>query len=55
MARPAPGANERTNVGLAAARARARRGSRPSMMSAHRIKVAREMYGAGQYTVAAIA
>jgi hypothetical protein len=45
---------ERTCAGLAAARARARRGGRPSVMSAHKLKVAREMYGSEQYTVAAI-
>jgi DNA invertase Pin-like site-specific DNA recombinase len=46
---------ERTSAGLAAARARAHRGGRPSVMSAHKLKMAREMYGSGQYTVAAIA
>jgi DNA invertase Pin-like site-specific DNA recombinase len=45
---------ERTSAGLAAARARARRGGRPSVMSAHKLKWLGR-YGSGQYTVAAIA
>jgi DNA invertase Pin-like site-specific DNA recombinase len=43
---------ERTSAGLAAARAR---GGRPSVLTAHKLKVAEEMYRSGQYTVAAIA
>jgi DNA invertase Pin-like site-specific DNA recombinase len=46
---------ERTSAGLAAARARGRRGGRPSVMTAHKVRVAQEMYRSGQYTVAAIA
>ena len=46
---------ERTSAGLAAARARGRRGGRPSVMTAHKVRVAQQMYRSGQYTVAAIA
>jgi DNA invertase Pin-like site-specific DNA recombinase len=46
---------ERTTAGLAAARARGRHGGRPSVLSGHKLQVAREMYASGQYTVAAIA
>ena len=46
---------ERTAAGLTAARARGRRGGRPSVMTGHKLQVAQEMYGSGQYTVAAIA
>ena len=46
---------ERTSAGLAAARARGRHGGRPSVMTTHKLQVAREMYASGQYTVAAIA
>ena len=46
---------ERTAAGLAAARARGRRGGRPSVMTAHKLQVAQELHGSGQYTVAAIA
>ena len=46
---------ERTAAGLAAARARGRHGGRPSVMTTHKVQVAREMYRSGQYTVAAIA
>ena len=45
---------ERTTAGLAAARARGRHGGRPSVLSGHRLQVAREMYASGQYLVAAI-
>jgi DNA invertase Pin-like site-specific DNA recombinase len=45
----------RTSARLAAARARGRRGGRPSVMTAHKARVAQEMYGSGQYTVATIA
>ena len=46
---------ERTSTGLAAARARSRHGGRPSVMTTHKLRVAREMYRSGQYTVATIA
>ena len=47
---------ERTSAGLAAAaRARGRHGGRPPVLTAHKLQVAQEMYGSGQYTVAAIA
>jgi DNA invertase Pin-like site-specific DNA recombinase len=46
---------ERTTAGLAAARARGRRGGRPSVLAGHKLQVAQEMYASGQYTVATIA
>jgi DNA invertase Pin-like site-specific DNA recombinase len=46
---------ERAAAGLAAARARGRRGGRPSVMTAHKLQVARDMYRSGQYSVSAIA
>lgn len=46
---------ERTHAGLAAARARGRRGGRPSVMTADKLAVAHEMYASGEHTVAAIA
>jgi DNA invertase Pin-like site-specific DNA recombinase len=46
---------ERTSAGLAAARARGRRGGRPPVLSGHKLAVARELYASGQHTVAAIA
>jgi DNA invertase Pin-like site-specific DNA recombinase len=46
---------ERTNAGLTAARARGRHGGRPSVMTVHKVRVARDMYASKQYTVAAIA
>jgi DNA invertase Pin-like site-specific DNA recombinase len=46
---------ERTIAGLAAARARGRHGGRPSVMTTHKARVAQDMYGSGQYTVATIA
>jgi DNA invertase Pin-like site-specific DNA recombinase len=46
---------ERTAAGLAAARVRDRHGGRPSVMTAHKLRVAQEMYRSGQYTVSAIA
>ena len=45
---------ERTAAGLAAARARGRHGGRPSVMTGHKLQVAREMYASGS-TIAAIA
>ena len=46
---------ERTNAWLAAARARGRKGGRPSVMTPEKLAVAREMYASGEHTVAAIA
>jgi DNA invertase Pin-like site-specific DNA recombinase len=46
---------ERTAAGLDAARARGRRGGRPSVMTAHKLRVAQEMHRSGQYLVAVIA
>ena len=46
---------ERTNAGLAAARARGRKGGRPSVMTPDKLAVVREMYASGKHTVAAIA
>jgi hypothetical protein len=46
---------ERTAAGLAAARARGRRGGRPSVLTGHKLQVAQQMYRSGQYTVAATA
>lgn len=46
---------ERTNAGLAAARARGRVGGRPPTMTADKIKVARQMYKTKDHTVEAIA
>jgi DNA invertase Pin-like site-specific DNA recombinase len=46
---------ERAAAGPAAARARGRRGGRPSVMTADKLRVAWELYGSGQYTIAAIA
>lgn len=46
---------ENTRAGLAAARARGRYGGRPSVMNRNKVKAAREMYAAGDYTVTAIA
>ena len=46
---------ERTSAGLVAARARGRRGGRPSVLTGHKLQVAHEMYASKQYTVATIA
>jgi len=46
---------ERTQAGLAAARARGRRGGRPLVMTASKLAVAREMYASGDHTIAEIA
>ena len=46
---------ERTNAGLAAARARGRKGGRPSVMTPDKLAIARDMYASGEHTVAAIA
>jgi DNA invertase Pin-like site-specific DNA recombinase len=45
----------RTTAGLDAARARGRHGSRPSVMTTHKVQMAEEMYRSGQYSVVAIA
>jgi DNA invertase Pin-like site-specific DNA recombinase len=46
---------ERTVAGLAAARARGRRGGRLPVMTADKVRAARELYASRHYTVAAIA
>ena len=46
---------ERTQAGLAAARARGRHGGRPSVMTPAKAKVARQMYDSREHTVSAIA
>jgi DNA invertase Pin-like site-specific DNA recombinase len=46
---------ERTNAGLAAARARGRVGGRPPVMTPQKIEVARQMYDSKEHTVEAIA
>ena len=46
---------ERTNAGLAAARARGRVGGRPPTMTPDKVKVARQMYDSKEHTVEAIA
>ena len=46
---------ERTAAGLAAARARGRRGGRPTVMTPDKIRTARELYDRRDMTVAAIA
>jgi DNA invertase Pin-like site-specific DNA recombinase len=46
---------ERTNAGLAAARARGRKGGRPPKMTPEKLEVARSMYSSGKHTVASIA
>ena len=46
---------ERTNAGLAAARARGRVGGRPRVMNADKVKVARQLYDAREHTVEEIA
>ena len=46
---------ERTQAGLSAARARGRRGGRPSVMSAEKLAVARTMYDSREHTTAKIA
>ena len=46
---------ERTNAGLAAARARGRKGGRPTVMTPDKVKVARQMYESREHTVEAIA
>jgi DNA invertase Pin-like site-specific DNA recombinase len=46
---------ERTYAGLTAARARGRNGGRPTVMTAEKTAIARQMYDARSHTVAAIA
>jgi DNA invertase Pin-like site-specific DNA recombinase len=46
---------ERTQAGLAAARARGRTGGRPTVMTPAKRVVARQLYASGEHTVAAIA
>jgi DNA invertase Pin-like site-specific DNA recombinase len=46
---------ERTNAGLAAARARGRKGGRPKKMTPEKIAVAKEMYASRAHTLDAIA
>jgi DNA invertase Pin-like site-specific DNA recombinase len=46
---------ERTQAGLTAARARGRKGGRPSVMTPEKIEVTRSMYASKKHTLAAIA
>jgi DNA invertase Pin-like site-specific DNA recombinase len=46
---------ERTHAGLAAARARGRRGGRPTVMTPEKRKAARRLYDGRQHTIAEIA
>ena len=46
---------ERTQAGLAAARARGRVGGRRTVMTPEKVKLAREMYDAHEYSVEKIA
>ena len=46
---------ERTEAGLAAARARGRHGGRPTVMTEQKLAIARQMYDSKEHTVAAIA
>jgi DNA invertase Pin-like site-specific DNA recombinase len=46
---------ERTQAGLAAARARGRKGGRRTVMTPEKLALARSMYDSGEHTVAAIA
>jgi DNA invertase Pin-like site-specific DNA recombinase len=46
---------ERTMAGLAAARARGRKGGRPTVMTPEKLKVVKSMYATGEHDVAAIA
>ncbi len=47
--------SERTQAGLASARARGRKGGRPSVMTPAKLKVAREMHASGDHTMTALA
>ena len=46
---------ERTKAGLDAARARGRKGGRPTVMTPEKTKMARELYDSKNYTVETIA
>lgn len=46
---------ERTKAGLEAARARGRKGGRPTVMTTEKIKIARDLYNSKQFTVETIA
>ena len=46
---------ERTQAGLAAARARGRKGGRPTVMTVEKLKVAREMLDTGEHTAQTVA
>jgi DNA invertase Pin-like site-specific DNA recombinase len=46
---------ERTKAGLRAARARGRRGGRPSVMTPEKVLVAKQMHSSHEHTLAAIA
>ncbi|USQ75351.1 recombinase family protein [Ornithinimicrobium cryptoxanthini] len=46
---------ERTHAGLAAARARGRRGGRPTVWTPEKLRVAQQMYDDGQHDVSTIA
>ena len=46
---------ERTKAGLAAARARGRKGGRPPKMTSEKLQVARSMYASREHTLASIA
>lgn len=46
---------ERTRAGLAAARARGKKGGRPTVMTAEKLAVARSMYDSREHSLAAIA
>jgi DNA invertase Pin-like site-specific DNA recombinase len=47
--------SERTRAGLIAARARGRKGGRPTVMTPQKITVARQMYKSGRHTIDEIA
>jgi DNA invertase Pin-like site-specific DNA recombinase len=47
--------SERTKAGLAAARARGRKGGRPPVMTPQKVEVARQMYASREHTVEEIA
>lgn len=53
--RPAYLIRERTMAGLAAARARGRKGGRPTVWTPEKLEVARSMYASRQHDIAAIA
>ena len=46
---------ERTKAGLAAARARGRKGGRPTVLTVEKLAVARSMYESGEHTISQIA